>query len=197
MHLKSPRGGGIWARWEVKVRDKSGIVVCHRKGPSHSFVRNFGLFIRAMFDNPPGAVNPDLTDSGGTTRRPRVIASGLSSSSTAVMDASAIMRFGNSAAAESSTQSDLQGLELESGATVTESLITEDTVETEFEIRGSVTNTGGSFTVEELGLFGQISDATSATTREIMFLRDLLQTGPATVLNSQTIEGIYTFTIPV
>jgi hypothetical protein len=150
-----------------------------------------------MFDAPDGTVNPDMTDSGGVIRRPRVLShTEMSNNSTAILNGSSIIRFGNSAAAEDSTQTDLQGTELGTGGTVTETLINEDTVSTEFEVEGSVTNAGASFTVEELGLFMQMVDI-SVVTRDVMILRDLLQTGPVTVPNSSTITGTYNFVIPV
>jgi hypothetical protein len=197
MKITNPKGGGIWSRWKIEVRDKNGIVVCHRQGPSHSFVHNFGLFIRAIFDAPSGQTNPIMTDSGGVSRKPRVLTHlELNNNSTALLSASAIMRFGASAVAEDATHIDIQGAELESGGTVTETSISETSVETEFEVQGSVTNTGATFTVEELGLFMQMKDEVNVA-RDVMILRDLLQTGPATVLNGQTITGTYNFVIPV
>ena len=61
---------------------------------------------------------------------------------------------------------------------------------------GQITNTtGSSFTVQEMGLFPELNDASAVANRTTMMLRDL--TGAVVVANGQTIIGTYTFTIAV
>jgi hypothetical protein len=190
----------IIARHAVQFRSpRTGKMVRKLESPCHSFTRNFGFWIRGMFQNDGATlnVNETLTDDAGNSFTCRIKATGLNGSNTSVSGL-AKMKFGNSNAALSTTQTNLQGTLLgpTTEATVVVTLTVEDSTNTIFTVVGQITNgTGGSFTVQEMGLFSELTDSTPTTNRTTMMLRDL--TGAVVVNNGQTIIGTYTFTIAV
>jgi hypothetical protein len=204
-----PAGMGVFAKFVVQVLNEKGNPVLFRspvtgrmvkklEGPCHSFVRNFGLFQRGYMQNLDSAlnVNETVTDSAGSPFVLRL--KGGTSGSIAQISALAHIKFGNSSAALDSTQTNLQGTLLgpTTFGSVTVTLVQENTVSTIFTVAGQVTNgTGGSFTVQEMGLFGQFGASDGTANHDCMILRDL--TGAVVVANGQTIIGTYTFTIAV
>lgn len=206
----TPVGGGIFAKYAVQVLDKAGKAVPFRhpktgkmvrkiEGPSHSFTRNLGLYILAMYQNFDSALNqnPTLTDDTGASFVARMISAGLTGNFSMFTGVPKI-KFGNSSAALSTTQFNLQGVLLgpTTEAATTPALVVEDTVQTIFTVTGQITNgSGGSFTVQEMGLFPEMNDSAGTANKTTMFLRDL--TGAIVVNNGQTIIGTYTFTIAV
>jgi hypothetical protein len=193
--------GGIWAKWGIQVIDPSkNIIIAQKEAPAHSLVRNFGIFIRAMFDTPDGAVapfNPDVTDITSVSRTIRVKSDSLHTSNVPVIGGSGTVRFGDSAVAEDSAQVNLQGTPMGSSPSgvLTETAISESTTGTTFTVQGQVVNdTGGLFTIEEIVILTRMND-TSATTRDVMILRDL--TGPVAVADGLTVLGRYTITINI
>lgn len=206
----TPAGMGVFAKFAVEILDEAGKKVAFRhpltgkmvrkmERPVHSFTRNFGFFQRGFLTNIDSALNLNetLTDDAGASFLCR-LKSGLTSGSTSVITGLAKMKFGNSNAALSNTQFNLQGTLLgpTTEATVVVALVVEDSVQTIFTATGQITNgTGGSFTVEEMGLFSELTDSTGTGNRTTMMLRDL--TGSVIVNNGQTIIGTYTFTIAV
>lgn len=193
--LSGPEGMGVWAKWEVEVRDGSRLLE-KMEGPSHSFTKNFGKFIRNLFDVRDN-VNETLVDNSGASYFPRVKSNpSCTGGDVRTIAAAAKIRFGNSTAALDSNQFDLQGtiLSLTFGAT-TNSLIAEDSVKTEFKSEGQVTNTtGGPFTVQEMGLYSQVNNE-PAVSKDTLMLRDL--TGAVVVADGLTILGRWTFTLAV
>lgn len=205
-----PVGMGVFAKFAVKLLDKDGKQIAFRhpktgkmvkqiESPVHSFVRNFGFFIRGIFQNNDSTlnVNETLTDDTGASFQDRT-KSAAYAGSIAIFSGLAKMKFGNSSAALSTTQFDLQGILLgpTTEATVVVALVVEDSVQTIFTVTGQLTNgTGGTFTVEEMGLFPEMGDTTGVANRTTMMLRDL--TGSVPVNDGQTIIGEYTFTIAV
>lgn len=205
-----PAGMGMFAKFGIQVLDKAGKAVAFRnprtgkmvkkiEGPSHSFTRAMGFFVRGIFQNLDSAANLNETltvDSGGTYLvRTK---SGTWTTNLSVVTGAAKIKFGDSSAALASTQVNLQGLLLglttEAACSIT--LIVEDTTNTIFTVVGQVTNTtGGPFTVQEMGLFPELNSTTGGSNNTTMFLRDL--TGSVPVLDTQTIVGTYTFTIAV
>jgi hypothetical protein len=205
----TPAGMGVFAKWAVKVVDKAGKAVPFRhpvtkkmvmqiEGPSHSFTRNLGFFVRGFLNNVDSALNLNetLTEDGGGTFLARL--KGGVTGNAACVSGLAKIKFGNSSAALSTTQFNLQGTILGpvTEGTVAVVLVVEDTVQTIFTCTGQVTNgTGGAFTVEEMGLFPELTSAANVLNNTTMMLRDL--TGPVVVNNGQTIIGQYTFTLTV
>lgn len=208
----TPAGMGVFAKWTVEVMDlksgkkvpfrcpKSGKMVRKIEGPSHSFTRNFGQFIRGFLQNTDGVnlnVNETLTLDSGASFLARLKSGGIAGNFGAITGLAKI-KFGNSAAALATTQFNLQGVLLgpSTEGTVVVTLIVEDSVQTIFTVVGQVTNgTGGVFTVEEMGIFSELTSAPGVINQTTMMLRDL--TGPVIVNNGQTIIGTYTFTIAV
>lgn len=204
-----PAGMGVFAKFCVKILDKAGKEVAFRhpktgkmvkklEGPSHSFTRNFGVFIRGFLQNLDTSLNLNetLTDDAGATFLVR-LKSGIAAN-VAVVNALAKIKFGSSSAALSTTQVNLQGVLLgpTTEAAVVVTLVVEDSTNTIFTVVGQITNgTGGAFAVEEMGIFSELNDSTGGTNRTTMMLRDL--TGTINVNNGQTIIGTYTFTIAV
>lgn len=193
--LAGPEGLGVWAKWEVEVRDGARLLE-KREGPSHSFVKNFGKFIRGMFEH-VSDVNEVLTELGGAGFSVREKSNSfLAGNDDPPISSAAKIRFGTSAAALNSNQFHLQGtiLSLTFG-TVTTSLIVEDNVQTQFKSEGQVTNsTGGPVTVNEMGLYMQMRSEANVS-RDTLALRDL--TGPIIVADGLTILGRWTFTLAV
>jgi hypothetical protein len=206
----TPAGMGVFAKFAIQIMDKDGRIVPFRnpltgkmvrkmERPVHSFTRNFGFFQRGFLSNIDSAINQNetLTDDTGASFLCR-LKSGLTAGSSTIITGLAKMKFGNSSAALSNTQFNLQGTLLgpTTEAAVVVALVVEDSVQTIFTCTGQITNgTGGSFTVQEMGLFPELTDSTGTTNRTTMMLRDL--TGAVVVNNGQTIIGTYTFTIAV
>jgi hypothetical protein len=204
-----PAGQGVFAKFVVQVLDKAGKPVLFRhpvtgrmvkklERPCHSFVRNFGLFQRGYMQNLDATLNQNetVTDSAGAPFVVKLKGNGVATN--ASISALAHIKFGASNAALDSAQINLQGVLL--GPTtfgiVTVTLVQENTVSTIFTVAGQVTNgTGGVFTVQEMGLFGQLGAQDGTANHDTMLLRDL--TGAVVVNNGQTIIGTYTFTIAV
>lgn len=207
----TPVGMGVFAKFAIKILDKAGKVVPFRhpvtgkmvrklEGPSHSFTRNFGFFIRGCFQNLDTAVNLNetLTEDTGASFQDRTKSLTAMPGAIPIISGLAKIKFGSSNAALLTTQFDLQGVLLgpTTEAPVAIVLIVEDSVQTIFTVTGQITNgSGGPFTVEEMGLFPELGDQTGGSNRTTMMLRDL--TGSVLVANGQTIIGEYTFTIAV
>jgi hypothetical protein len=191
--LPAPDGNGIYAKWELEVRDGDK-VVDRREGAVHSFVKNFGRSFLAMFDLATN-VNPTLTDRTGASFQPRFKSTqSITFDTLAVFGGVPQIGFANSAAALDSNQFELQGTILTGLANATQSLIVEDNVQTQFKVEGQVSNAGGSFTVEEMGLYAIYRDY-AGTLRTTLTLRDL--TGSVVVGTGLTILGRWTFTLAV
>lgn len=206
-----PAGMGVFAKFAIQILDKAGKAVPFRhpvtgkmvrkmERPVHSFNRNFGFWIRGFMQNPDGTlnINETLTDDTGASFLCRLKSNSANPGSIPVLSGLAKIKFGNSNAALSTTQFNLQGTLLGpvTEGTVTVTLVVEDTVQTIFTVSGQVTNgTGGAFSVEEMGLFPELNDSTGGSNFTTMMLRDL--TGTVPVANGQTIIGTYTFTIAV
>ena len=207
----TPSGMGVFAKYAVTVMDKWGKQVAFRhpvsgkmvkklEGPSHSFTRNFGQFIRGFLQQLDSALNLNetLTDDAGASFLCRLKSLSTMTGTIGIVSAVSKIKFGNSSAALSTTQINLQGtlLGVTTEATCTVTLTTEDSTQTIFTVAGTITNTsGGSFTVQEMGLFAELGGSTGTTSNTTMMLRDL--TGSVVVANTQSITGTWTFTIAV
>lgn len=202
-----PKGAGVYAKWGLQLTDPRGKIVPimdpktkklveKLEGPSHSFTRQFGFFIRGILLNEDGGslnVNETLTDDAGASFLMR----GKAAMTNALgISGLAKMKFGDSAAAVDTTDIDIQGVQLGSEATAVVALTIEDSTNTIFTVVGQVTNsTGGLFTVEEMAAFPELGDTAGVTNNTTMMLRDL--TGPVAVADTLTITGTYTITIAV
>lgn len=189
----------IIARYAVRFPDpKTGKMVKKIEGPSHSFTRNMGFFVRGFLQNLDATVNLNetLTDDAGNPFLCRLKTPNVGS--IAIVSGLAKIKFGNSNVALSTTQFNLQGVLLGpvTEAAVAVVLVVEDSVNTIFTVTGQILNgTGGVFNVEEVGLFPELGSQPGVANNTTMFLRDL--TGTVPVNNGQTIIGQYTFTIAV
>lgn len=207
----TPAGMGVFAKFAIQVIDKAGKVVPFKhpvtgkmvrkmERPVHSFNRNFGFWIRGFLQNIDSAINQNetLTDDTGASFQCRLKSDGSISGAAAIVTGLAKIKFGDSSAALQTTQFNLQGVLLGpiTEAAVTVTLVVEDSVQTIFTVSGQITNnTGGTFTVEEMGLFPELTDTAAVGNRTTMMLRDL--TGSVPVNDGQSIIGTYTFTIAV
>lgn len=195
----SPAGLGIWARYEVELYGADGRLRDRRAGPSRSFLRNFGRFVR-NFLLVAGTSNEELSNTSGQVVRLRIITGALAvetSGRRRVVVGTGKMRFGNGTAAIQSTDVNISGSLLGDGA-VTATVLQEDSVKSEWKLEGQVTNnTGTSFNVNEVALLAILSEAlTAGQSHDVAMLRDLVS--PAVpVANGLTVLGRYTFTIAV
>ena len=116
----APAGMGVFAKFAIQVLDKAGKAVAFRhpvtgkmvkkvEAPVHSFTRQFGFFIRNLFQNSAATlnVNETLTDDTGASFVTRIKSSGLSGTNIGVITGLAKIKFGNSSAALSTTQTNL------------------------------------------------------------------------------------------
>lgn len=206
-----PAGAGVFAKWGIEVVNKCGKRVPFRspatgkmvkklESPSHSFVQGFSFLIRGMLlnDDVNVNVNETLTDDAGVNFLCRMKSNIGAAALVSVITGLSKIKFGDSSAAEATTQINLQGVLLGAvtEAAVVVTSVTEDAVSSVFTVVGQITNTTGApFNVEEMGIFAELNDSTGATNRTTMVLRDL--TGTIAVPNTQTIIGTYTFTISV
>lgn len=206
-----PAGMGIFSKWEVRMVDaegrpqafkspKTGKLVESFEAPTHSFTRNFGQFQRGFMENADAAlnINETLTADTGATYLIRLKSLSTMTGVVSVVTGLSKIKFGNSSAALDTTQTNLQGTLLgpTTEGTVVVTLVVEDSTNTIFTVVGQVTNgSGGAFSVEEMGIFGEFNSSTATTNNTTMLLRDL--TGTVAVPNGSTIIGTYTFTIAV
>lgn len=194
--ISPPEGLGLWAKWEIELKDGERIIE-RRAGPSHSFTKNFGKLIRGMFDY-SSEINEVLTERGGVTYSVKVRSNATATSTGPLNTAASRIRFGNSSTALNSNQVDLQGTILSATFGAVTTTLTgsgESSTGTIFQSEGQVTNaTGGSFTVEEMGLYSLLANE-SQVAQDTMLLRDL--TGSVVVANTLTILGRWTFTLLV
>jgi hypothetical protein len=210
-----PSGEGIFAKWAVRIVDKRGRTVPFRSpvtgkmvkrldSPVHSFTRNLAFLMRGFLQNLDASINVNetLTDDAGNPFISRIRSNSSISGSSAIVSATCKIKFGGSSAALDNTQFNLQGVLL--GPT-TEATCTitvagggtgEDTTSTIFKVTGQITNgSGSSFTVREMGIFGELTSQSNVPNNTAMLLRDL--TGDVVVGNTQTIIGEYTFTLAI
>lgn len=193
--LPGPGGLGIWAKWEIELRDGDKLL-SKREGPSHSFVRNFGKVMRGLFRY-TDLVNESLTERLGSSYFVKIKTNATATGTGALNTAASRIRFGNSAAALDSTQVDLQGALLGTFGAVTTSLTGsgESTTGTTFKCEGQITNiTGSPFTVQEMGLYSLLANE-AGVGQDTLLLRDL--TGATIVADTLTILARWSFSILV
>lgn len=168
-------------------------------GPAKSFMRSWAIgFIRSLF-YVPSDTPQQYTDDAGVARA-HAMFEGLAGSGQGVTAAPADFAFGDSNAAVSATHFNLQGSILgpaTPSGPVTTTVIQEDAVARIFKVEGTVLNTGGSFNVQEVGLFAHLHQGDLASqNRRSMFMRDVVSP-LVTVGNGQTALGRYTFTAAI
>jgi len=205
---KGAMGEGVYARWALELRDKKGNAVPFgytRKGkpiwkkqaPCHSFVHNFGIIVRSFLQHLDSAINvrEQVTEDDGTVHNLRD-KSGHTSNAT-FATGPAVIKFGAGSGARDATDIDLQGAILASAEGVTTfNLVQETAVSTIMEFEGQVTNnTGGLFTVEEMGIYAQLNESDASANITTLICSDV--TGSTAVADGLTILGRYTFTIAV
>lgn len=186
---------GVLARFEFDVTAPDGEVLSHIKGPSFSFLRNFGRFMRQIFIVTSNT-NDQVTDTGGVARTISVMDTGSGNFSPIVPGATAQFRFGSSSTAVASDQYDVQTFitNAETPNTTTTVLI-EDGTQLQFQVDGAIQNTsGGAWSVAEMVLCAHIYDASNID-RQVAMLRDVF--APTNVPDLSTANGHYVISIPV
>lgn len=203
---RKPHSFGLWGRLEVEVWDGSRLMDKLEKpidmkrafaGPAHSFLQNYGRIVRGFIKGET-SVNESLTDSSGVAREARIVSGGLTGDNVPPVGQAGDIGFGNSNAALDSTQHELQGTIL-GKSPVTTTIIVEDSTQSQWKHEGQVTNTtGGTFNVQEIGLYANLRDAivAGAPIRQIMTMRDIVNPLVA-VGDTLTVLGRYTFTAAV
>lgn len=194
------RGLGVWAKAELEVVDSAGKILDRRAGPSRSFLRNFGRFIRGYL-SVVTTVNEDITDQTGVAQKPRLITGALSANggglSRVINPSAGFIRFGSGTAAVLSTDFNVQTpIATLADAVVTTTILVEDNVQSQWQYQGSSPNTGGSVTVNEVAIFGNLNSATANTFFAAAQLRDLISPG-VVVGVGLTALGRYTITVAV
>jgi hypothetical protein len=209
--LALPKGldlsGSMWVQCAVAVfeggrmehDEKLGLInvggkqVAEHVGPAKSFMRNWARAIRQLFYVPSNQ-GDEFTDDAAVARKLPLQSDFPNGGGDGVVFAAADFAFGDSNAAVSSAQSNLQGLILGPTPAIAATVLQEDTVGRIFKVESSVLNSGATFTVREVGLFAHLREQNqSPVNRRTMFMRDVVGS-PVTVLNGQTALGRYTFT---
>lgn len=218
---RKPRSFGLWGRLELEVYDGKRLVekvghaldlrpalagikeaveracVLRRGQPAHSFLQNYARMIRGFIQGFTN-INDSLTDSGGAARQARIVTGSNEGSNVSPVGQAGDIGFGDSNAALDSTQFELQGIILGKAA-VTTTVIVEDATQAQWKHEGQVVNgTGGTFNVQEVGLYANMRDAVVAggPIRQIMTMRDIVNPLVA-VGDTLTVMGRYTFTAAI
>jgi hypothetical protein len=200
--------GGIYARWSIELRDdkgrpvpmgknKRGRDIWIKRGASHSFVQNYGLIIRDILqrlDADPNA-KEQLTEDDGSFHLTRVKHPNVSNLTFAT--GAGVMKFGAGSGARDATDFELQGAIMSSAeGIITFNLVQEVAASSIYEFEGQVTNnTGGLFTVEEMGIYAQLNSNLAVANVTTLIASDL--TGSTAVADTLTVLGRYTFTFAV
>jgi hypothetical protein len=186
---------GVLARFEFDVTDEHGNVISKQAGPSYSFLRNFGRFMRQIFLCVSNT-NDQVTDTTGQARFISVMDSGTGNE--APIAAPGQFRFGSSSAAVASDQFDVQTF-LAGAQTTTVSIsnVIETGSQLQFQVDGSIQNTsGGNWAVTEMVLCANVHDgSTIGVSRQVAMLRDIFSV--VNVPNLSTANGHYIINIPV
>lgn len=186
---------GVLARFEFDVTDPDGNIIAKQSGPSYSFLRNFGRFMRQVFLCVSNT-NDQVVDTSGVARFMSVMDN--TTGNEAPISTTGQFRFGSSSAAVASDQFDVQTFL--SGAqttTVSASNITETGSVMSFQIDGSIQNTsGGNWAVTEMVLCANIKDGgTFGVTRQVAMLRDTFTL--VNVPDLSTANGHYIISVPI
>lgn len=185
---------GVLARFEFDVTDQNGNIIAKQAGPSYSFLRNFGRFMRQIFLCTSNT-NDQVTDTGGVARTIAVM--DINIGNEPPIASAGQFRFGSSSAAVASDQHDVQTF-LTGAQTPTVSIsgVSEDGSHLQFQVDGSVQNTSGSnWAVTEMVLCANIHTDTFNTPRQVAMLRDIFTL--TNVPNLSTANGHYIINIPV
>lgn len=191
----SEKMSGVLARFEFDVTDENGNIISKQAGPSYSFLRNFGRFMRQIFLCVSNT-NDQVTDTGGIARFMSVMDSGTGNE--APIAAAGQFRFGSSSAAVASDQFDVQTfLAGAQTSTVSISNVIETGSQLQFQVDGSIQNTsGGNWAITEMVLCANIHDgSTIGVTRQVAMLRDIFSV--VNVPNLSTANGHYIINIPI
>jgi len=185
--------GGIWAKCGYDLLDKDGNPIRSWEGPSRSFMRNFGKFVRQLL-YVPDDTNEEYVNDAGVAKAFNIIDSSISSTGGVVVGTAEIA-MGSSDTAVASDQYNLQGSTFISPA-VTTSLLVENDAEIRWKHESLWLNTGGSVTIKEIGLFAHLRQGNVASQNyRTMMMRDVVS--DVVVANGETVVGRYTFTAAV
>ncbi|MEM1562947.1 MAG: hypothetical protein QW734_07900 [Candidatus Bathyarchaeia archaeon] len=189
--------------YEVEVRDKNGQLLDHKKGESHTWVKNFIQVLKAYFS----AGSEIITDTSGASRTVKGYvwagATGdfyfLSANAPANNDAYGI-QVGGSDAPFSRTQYALGSKishgtgsgQLVYGASTVESVVDEDTASSFRITRVFTNNSGASVVVREIGIaiYYRVVDGSTAVSVYFLAVRDLLPS-PSSIPDGATMTVRY------
>ncbi len=201
-------GGGILAKWALELRDdkgkpvpigkdKRGRDIWKKEGASHSFVQNFGIMVRGFLQHLDTALqaHEQITEDDGTFHliRDKSVNTGNNLYATGA----AVLKFGAGLGARDATDIDMQGAIMSGLEGVTTfNLVQEVAASSIYEFEGQVQNTtGGLFTIEEMGIFAQLTSNLGIFDVTTLIASDL--TGSTAVADTLTVLGRYTFTFAV
>lgn len=200
-------GGGVYAKWAMELRDdkgkpvpigkdKRGRDIWKKGGASHSFVQNYGIMVRGFLQHLDTALNAheQITEDDGTFHliRDKSINTG-----NVLWAGPAVLKFGAGLGARDATDFDLQGAIMSGLEGVTTfNLVQEVAASSIYEFEAQVQNTtGGLFTIEEMGIFAQLTSNLNIVDVTTLIASDL--TGSTAVADTLTVLGRYTFTFAV
>lgn len=186
--------GGIWSQVGYDILDRQGRIIRSWAGPSRSFMRNFGKFVRGMLLVPNDG-NELYQDDGGANKAYHIVDGG-GTITAGVVAAVGEIALGSSDAAVASDQYNLSGTTHVSQAVVTTNLITSDAM---FKWKHEIAFLSGAPTIDvkEIGLFARLRQGDlSAQNNRVMMMRDVIAP-TVTVLSGETVVGRYTFTAAI
>lgn len=192
--------GGVWAQFSLSVVDANGKVTDYREAPCRSFVRNFGRFWRQVLYVPD--TTPEQYDDDTSTGRSFAIFDENAGNNEGPVAAVGMLKVGDSNTAVLSTQDNLQGTIMESGngfnggVAVSTVTVTEDGTQAQWYHTATITNTGASFTVREIGLFARLSNySVAAQSHRTMMIRDIVS--DTVIPNGSSAVPKYTITVAI
>jgi len=194
--------GGVWAQMSLSVIDKNGKLTDYVEAPCRSFTRNFGRFWRQVLYVPD--TSPEqFDDDTGVGRQFAIFDNDFAVGGNSEGPISEVAEFkvGDSNTPVLSTQDNLLGTIMEfatngGGVDVTTTTITEDGTQAQWSHEATITNTGSSFTVREIGLFARLNrgDALSQNDRCMMLRDTVIDT---VIANGSSAVPKYTITVAI
>lgn len=192
--------GGVWAQFSLTVVDANGKITDYKEAPCRSFVRNFGRFWRQVLYVPD--ITPEqYDDDGGVGRNYNLFDENAGNNEGPIANVG-MLKVGDSNTAVLSTQDNLQGTIMEvgngdnGGVAVSTTTVTEDGSQSQWYYTATITNTGSSFTVREIGLFARLADySVAAQSRRTMMIRDTVS--DTIIPNGSSAIPKYTITVAI
>lgn len=200
--------GGVWAKFELDVLGPDGKLLSHQEGPCRSFLRNFGRFWRQML-YVPDLTPEEFDDDTGVGRQFAIFDNDFAVGGNGEGPISEVAEFkvGDQSTAVSSTQDNVGLVGSESttimnfgtnggGVDVLTTVIVENGTQAQWSHEATITNTGASFTVREIGLFARLNRGNALGQNDrCMMLRDVV--ADTVIPNGSSAVPKYTFTVAI